>query len=202
MKMMKKILNNPFLKFLFGFIKVMIWIFVILIVLVIGIQRLFNNQVSIGSYRMFTVVTGSMMPEYDIYDVIIIKEKQPDEIRVGDDLTYLGKTGDYKDRVITHRVKKVREENGTYYYTTQGTANNTPDPEIREDQMYGIVVYRPQVLSWLSHILNNSYGLYFLVFVPIAILIFLEILDYIKEKESELSDEEENTHEKDETKNT
>ena len=37
---------------------------------------------------------------------------------------------------------------------------------------------------------------------PIAILIFLEILDYIKEKESELSDEEENTHEKDETKNT
>ena len=198
MKTMRKILNNPFLKFLFGFTKVIVWIFVILIVLVIGVQRLFNNQVSIGSYRMFTIVTGSMMPEYEVYDVIIVKEEDPKDIQVGDDLTYLGKVGDYKDKVITHRVKKIRQENGVYYFTTQGTANNTPDPEIREDQSYGTVVYRPAVLSFLRRILNNSYGLYFLVLVPIAILIFLEILDYIKEKESELSDEEERAHEKDE----
>ena len=103
---MRKILNNPFLKFLFGFTKVIVWIFVILIVLVIGVQRLFNNQVSIGSYRMFTIVTGSMMPEYEVYDVIIVKEEDPKDIQVGDDLTYLGKIGDYKDKVITHRVKK------------------------------------------------------------------------------------------------
>lgn len=198
MKTMKKILNNPFLKFLFGFVKILVWIFVILIVLVIGIQRLFNNQISIGNYRMFTVVTGSMMPEYEVYDVIIVKEKKPEDIQVGDDLTYLGKVGDYKDKVITHRVQKIRQENGTRYFTTQGIANNAPDPEVREDQSYGIVVYRPTVLSFLSCVLNNSYGLYFLVLVPIAILIFLEILDYIKEKESELSDEEEKTHEKDE----
>lgn len=186
---MKKILDNPFINFLGKIFKVIIWIFVILIVLLIGIQRLFNNQVSIGSYRMFTVVTGSMLPEYKIYDVILVKEENPSDIKIGDDVAYLGKKDDYKDKVITHRVIKKYQSDGKYYFTTQGIANNAPDPEITGDQIYGVVAYRPQLLSLLSHILNNSYGLYFLIIVPIAFLIFLEILDRIKEKERELDDE-------------
>ena len=56
MQKVKMIWNNPILKFLLGFMKIMVWVVVILVVLVIAIQRLFNNQVSLGSYRMFTVV--------------------------------------------------------------------------------------------------------------------------------------------------
>ena len=59
------------------------------------------------------------------------------------------------------------------------------NPEVEGKQVYGIVVKKLVILSFFSHILNNAYGLYFLIILPIAFLIFLEILDKIKEEENE-----------------
>lgn len=182
---MKNILNNKFIKFIFGLIKALIWIAVILIVLIIFVQRIFNNKISIGSYRMFVVVTGSMLPEYKINDVIISKEIDPSKIEIGNDVVYKGKKDSYKDKIIVHRVIKRKKIGNKYTFITKGIANPAEDPLITEDQVYGVVTYRPKILSTLSHILNNSYGLYFLIFVPTALLLFFEILDKIKEKEEE-----------------
>ena len=157
---MSKILDNKFVKILLTILKIIIWIFVILIVAVVLIQRIFDNKVSIGSYRMFTIVSGSMKPDYDIYDVVIVKQEDPENIKVGDDVAYLGKKGDFTDKIVTHRVVNTQKNNGEYTFTTRGTANNADDPEIDSSQIYGVVKYKPALLSFLSHILNNSYGLY------------------------------------------
>lgn len=186
---MSKILDNKFVKVLLTLLKIIVWIFVILIVAIVLIQRIFDNKVSIGSYRMFTIVSGSMKPDYDIYDVVIVQREDPKNIKVGDDVSYLGNKGDFTDKIVTHRVVNVENKNGKYTFTTRGTANNADDPEIDSSQIYGVVKYRPAILSFLSHVLNNSYGFYFLVFVPLAFLIFLEILDHIKSKEEEIDEE-------------
>lgn len=186
---MSKVLDNKFIKFLIKFIKVVVWIFVLLVIFVILVQRIFNNQVSIGSYRMFTVVTGSMEPVYNVGDVVISKEVDPSTIKKGDDVVYLGEKDDFKDKIVTHRVIKIEKKEGDYYFTTKGVANEYSDPVISSDQIYGKVVYRPVVLSFLSGVLNTRLGFYLLIFVPVAFLIFLEILDYIKRKEGELDEE-------------
>ena len=194
---MSKVLDNKFIKFLIKFIKVIVWIFVLLVIFVILVQRIFNNQVSIGSYRMFTVVTGSMEPVYNVGDVVISKEVDSSTIKKGDDVVYLGEKDDFKDKIVTHRVIKIENKEGDYYFTTKGVANEYSDPVISSDQIYGKVVYRPIVLSFLSSILNTRLGFYLLIFVPVAFLIFLEILDYIKRKEGE-SDEEQKEEVKEE----
>lgn len=185
---MSKVLDNKFIKFLIKFIKVVVWIFVLLVIFVILVQRIFNNQVSIGSYRMFTVVTGSMEPVYNVGDVVISKEVDPSTIKKGDDVVYLGEKDDFKDKIVTHRVIKIEKKEGDYYFTTKGVANEYSDPVISSSQLYGKVVYRPVVLSFLSGVLNTRLGFYLLIFVPVAFLIFLEILDYIKRKEGELDE--------------
>ena len=185
---MSKVLDNKFIKFLLKFIKVIVWIFVLLVIFVILVQRIFNNQVSIGSYRMFTVVTGSMDPVYKVGDVVISKEVDSSTIKKGDDVVYLGEKNDFKDKIVTHRVIKIEKKDNEYYFTTKGIANDYSDPVISSDQIYGKVVYKPVVLSFLSGILNTKLGFYLLIFVPVAFLIFLEILDYIKRKEGELDE--------------
>ena len=185
---MSKVSDNKFIKFLLKFIKVIVWIFVLLVIFVILVQRIFNNQVSIGSYRMFTVVTGSMDPVYKVGDVVISKEVDPSTIKKGDDVVYLGEKNDFKDKIVTHRVIKIEKKDNEYYFTTKGIANDYSDPVISSDQIYGKVVYKPVVLSFLSGILNTKLGFYLLIFVPVAFLIFLEILDYIKRKEGELDE--------------
>ncbi len=186
---MKKILNNKFVKVITTIFKVIVWVIAILIVAVIVMQRVFNNKVSISNFRIFTIATGSMLPEYEIGDVIIVGNKDYDKIKIGDDLVYMGEEKDYKGKIITHRVINTNYNGKEYSYTTQGISNPEPDPLVNQKQVYGVVKYKPVVLSLLSHILNNSYGFYFLVFVPIALLIFLEILDFIKEREEKIQDE-------------
>lgn len=185
---MSKVLDNKFIKFLLKFIKVAVWIFVLLVIFVILVQRIFNNRVSIGSFRMFTVVTGSMEPVYKVGEVVISKEVDPSTIKKGDDVVYLGEKNDFKDKIVTHRVIKIEKKDNEYYFTTKGIANDYSDPVISSDQIYGKVVYKPVVLSFLSGILNTKLGFYLLIFVPVAFLIFLEILDYIKRKEGELDE--------------
>lgn len=186
---MKKIMDNKFIKFIVGLIRLVVWIIAIMVVVLILVQRVFNNKIALGNYRIFTIASGSMLPEYKIMDVILVGSKDYDKIKVGDDLVYMGKVDSYKDKIITHRVINVENNNGVYKYTTKGINNPLEDPIVDQSQVYGVVKYKTVVLSFLSGIMNNSYGFYFLVFVPVAFLIFLEIIDFIKGKEEELDEE-------------
>ena len=186
---MKKFLDNKFVKIFMGIIKVAVWIAAILIVVVIVTQRVFDNKAAVGDYRIFTIATGSMIPVYNISDVILVGSKDYDKIKIGDDLVYMGEQDTYKGKIITHRVINIENKDGTYYYTTKGVNNPLEDPVVSQNQVYGVVLYKTVFLTFFSHILNNPYGFYFLIFVPIALLIFLEILDYIKEREEKVEDE-------------
>ena len=60
------------------------------------VQRVTNNDFSIGGIRIFTIVTGSMEPKYKIGDVLIAKETEPSKIKIGDAISYLAKKSQLK----------------------------------------------------------------------------------------------------------
>lgn len=187
--MLKKLRENKLLKFLFKAIKVIVTLLIILVVALIVIQRVFNNKVSVGGYRIFTIITESMVPEYKVNDVIISKEIDASEIKIGDDVVYLGKEDTFKDKIITHRVIEIDDSESIRKFTTQGIANTGVDPEIDETQIYGVVIGKSVILSTISKLVNNSIGFYFLILVPAVFLIFLEIIDFIKDKKEEDNDD-------------
>lgn len=187
---MKKLKQNKLLKFIFGTIKALLTLAIILVVTVIVVQRIFNNNVSVGGYRIFTIITESMAPEYKVFDVIISKTTDAAKIKVGDDVVYKGTEGTFADKIITHRVIDIEKNDDTYNFTTQGIANTAPDPIINESQIYGVVVQKSVILSTISKLVNNSYGFYFLVLIPLAILVFSEVIDFVKPKTENNNDDE------------
>ena len=46
----------------------------------------------------------------------------------------------------------------------------------------GKVVHKLLLLSLISKVINNTYGFYFLIFVPLVVVIFLEVMESIEEK--------------------
>ena len=70
--------------------------------------------------------------------------------------------------------------------------------KIEYDQILGKVLKKSTLLSLLSHVVNNAYGFYFIIFVPFAILLFFEINDIMKEKKliKEAKEKKEDTKEK------
>ena len=174
--MFEKIKDNKFLRFLGNFLYIILVILVLLILLVVALQRFSNNTIALGGFRIFNILTGSMEPEYGVGDIILTKEVEPKEIKVGDDITYLGKEGDFNGKIVTHRVRAViPSETGEYKFITQGLTNDIADPEITASQVHGKVIYKTVILSFISGLVNNLYSMYFVIFIPIAIIIFINI---------------------------
>ena len=85
-KIMKKIL-----KIGLKVVKVLLACLIVLFTAVILLQRFSNSSFSVGGYRIFAVVTGSMEPVYSVGDVLLCKSIDTNKLKVGDDVTYLGK---------------------------------------------------------------------------------------------------------------
>lgn len=151
----------------------MIYIFllVILIILIIFavVQKTSDNRKSIGGIKIFTVITGSMIPVYDIGDILIVKEVLPEEIKVEDDIVYQGEKGSFKGKTITHRVISIKKkEDGNYGIITKGVANFSQDPEINQTQVLGKVIFNVSIISFILKIITN---IYVWMFIPVIILI-------------------------------
>ena len=171
--------------------KFIIFLVLILYLVFILIQRVSGNQ-SIFGYRIFSVATGSMIPKYNVNDVLAIKEINTDELKVGDDITYLGNKLDVNGRIVTHRIIEIKEEKGEKIYITKGINNVTEDPSIKDNQIYGKVIGKIPVITEINHIVKNQYGFFFLIFVPLVAVIFLEIADTVTEIKTEKKKVEDN----------
>lgn len=176
--------NNKVLKIFLMMIKLVMTLLVVGIFVIIFLQRVSSNRVNLGGISLYTVVSESMIPEYKIYDMIFTREIDIEDIKVGDDVVYLGEDGDFKDKIVTHRVIEVKQEGGKYIFKTKGINNDLEDPEITGEQVLGKVLYKSVILSFLSRIVNNIYGFYFLIFIPLVVIIFLEIVEALDERKS------------------
>lgn len=174
---MKKLKNNKHLKFISKIVNVIFIIFALAFILTVYLQRFSDNKMSFFDYRMFTVVTRSMEPIYTVGDVLLAKDVPPSEIKVGDAISYRGTTGDVKGKIITHEVVGIEQDsNGDYLFRAKGKENVIEDPTIYEDQLYGIIVHKIKILSFIYRIVSTQLGFYFCIIVPLILVIGYEIV--------------------------
>lgn len=185
---MKK--ENSFVGVLGKILYGVLFVFTVLILLVVVIQRLSNNNLTFGGYRMFNIISESMVPEYNIGDILLAKEVLPEELKVGDNVTYLGKEGNFEGRIVTHQIISINNQNNNYIIQTKGIANDAPDPTINFDQVYGKVIYKFVLLSFIGKIATNLYGFYILVFIPLALLMAIKIREILQSLDDEENEKE------------
>ena len=142
-------------------------IMALILTMVIVLQRISANNQSIGGYKIFRVITGSMEPEYEVGEVVISKEVNPKDIKVGDDIVYLGRVGEYSGKIIMHNVVAIdTDENGDLIFHAKGLqSNSVEDPQITEDQIYGVVTYRSSILTILYDLATNIYSIFAIVII-------------------------------------
>ena len=161
-------------------------IFVSLFLLTVLIQRFSNNKFSIGGIRLFTVLSESMEPVYKVWDIVIVNKVEPSKIKIGDDVTYLGKESNLSGLIVTHRVISEREENGVKYFTTKGIANNIEDPEIEYNDIYGKVSYHTIIFIFVGRLMTNIV-VYYLLFIAVGVSFAYEVVSsfIIKDEDDE-----------------
>lgn len=182
---MKKIFENKVFKIVTGCIKAFLVIVLISYIGLIMIQRFSGNK-SIMGYRFFTIATASMKGVYDINDVIIVEDYDTSLLNVGDDVTYIGNRAGLEGKIITHRIIKVEDEsNGGKIFTTKGVSSPNEDPPIRDSQILGKVYGKLPFITQINHIVRSNVGFFSLVFVPLVLIIILEILQSVTDYQLE-----------------
>ena len=165
------------LKIISNIVYVIVFIIILALLIVVALQRFSNNNISLGGIRIFNVSTGSMIPKYEVGDILISKTIDPKDIKVGDDVVYMGEKGDFAGKIVTHQVIGINEENGELKFHTKGIANDLEDPVVSQNQIYGVIVYKIVTLSLISKAINNMFVFFFLVFIPLAILIYIKAME-------------------------
>jgi len=163
-------------------IKAIVTLFIVFVVSTIFIQRISDNKINLGGISIYTIITQSMEPKYNVGDMVFSKKVDTSTLKVGDDVVYMGKEGDFSGKIVTHQIIKIEVINNVKYYHTKGINNNVEDPRITNDQIMGKVFMKGRILSLISKIINNEYGFYFVIFVPFVLLVSMEIIDIVEEK--------------------
>lgn len=175
---------------IWAIIRAILTVVLVALLVVVVTQRVSNNKMAVAGFRIFTVVTESMKPKYLVGDAIVTKTIEPSEIKVGDDITYLGMAESFKDKIVTHRVINIEKgEDGIYIFETKGIANPKADPKINESQIFGKVIYKIKSISYVNGIIGNLYGMYFAIFIPFGLILFIEYILYRRDRDEEIEEE-------------
>ena len=151
------------MKSVFNVLIIMISILLIVLNAIILYNKfiLKKDLMSFGGYSMLVVVSGSMEPEIETDDLIIIKKV--DEYEENDIVTY-----QKNNHLITHRIVRI-EEDKIY---TKGDHNNTEDEPITADCIQGKVVKNVKAIGklWNTHIITTAIVIILVIYFIAVIL--------------------------------
>ena len=96
----------------------------------ISIKILKHDYSNVFGYTLFEVISGSMSPEIQKGDLILVKLDT--DYKKGDIISYKSKDGVF----VTHRIIEIKDG----VYITKGDSNNTIDTPVKKDMIAGKVV--------------------------------------------------------------
>lgn len=154
---------------------------VILAILLVGVRL-----VGITPY---TVLSGSMEPNYHVGSLIYVSKTDPEALQVKDPVTYRMSDGN----VVTHRIVEVLEDPVSgICYRTKGDANNVVDGALLYPaNVIGKPVFTIPYLGYVSWFVQNPPGTYIAIGGCLLILALTTLTDVLfpEKKEPEEPDE-------------
>ena len=150
--------------------------------------RIMGESPSVFGYSSYYVLTKSMEPEIMAGDIILCKTTEPENLKVGDIITYVGEKGELKNKIITHKIVEINDGS----FVTQGVANDITDPPIEKSQILARYVVTVPLAGKLFSLINSKFGFVFLIAIPLCVLIVNEVSIIVKafkeDKEEHLSE--------------
>ena len=167
MKKLKKLWNI--------FTTVLTVIAILLAVALVGV-RLFGFQV-------FSVLSGSMEPEYHVGSLIYVKEVDYHELKSGDVITFMLD----EDLVATHRIVDVcpdQDDPSVLRYQTKGDANEAADGTlVHYKNVIGTPVFTIPYLGYVADFIQKPPGTYAAIAIGAVLLALMFLPDLFREEE-------------------
>ena len=166
---------NKYIKFILKTISTLIVLGAIaLAILMVGIKLL--------GFQIYTVISGSMEPNYHVGSLIYVKQVNPSTLKKNDTITF--KLG--TDTIATHRIIEIvyDEDTTKYSFRTKGDANDNPDANlVPQDKILGKTMYTVPYLGYLATYIQNYPGNIVAICIALFLILVVIIIDIATEEE-------------------
>lgn len=131
---------------------------------------------NLGGYFPLIILTDSMFPEIKGGDLIFCRTAEPEDIAVGDVISFFDPAGNGSS-MVTHRVVEVTQEDGSLAWKTQGDANNVADSAlVPAENLVGVYCTRIAGAGNIAMFMQTTQGLILCVICPIAVLVGYDVI--------------------------
>lgn len=160
--------------YILGTILSLILVLILIMNLTIVIKAYINPD-RIPSFlgkKLFIVETDSMKPLFNGGDLIVTKNVDVKDLKVGDVISYReGKV------VVTHRIEKINTEEDKLSFITKGDANNTEDIKpVSAESVESIYWFRVRNMGKVSMFMQTPIGMMIFIGLPVLGFIAYDIL--------------------------
>lgn len=132
-------------------------------------------------FSMYTIVSPSMTPNINVYDIVIDKKVENfEELKVGDVITFISTSSISNGMTITHRIVDIIETESGTKYKTKGDNNLTADYSlVTQDKIIGKVKFRIPQLGRVQFFLSSKGGWLIIILIPALIIILSDVFKLI-----------------------
>jgi len=133
-------------------------------------------------YSFFSVKTSSMVPTYPVGSVVITKKVNTNTLKAGDVITFYSDDPIISGIPNTHRIIAIgKDKEGKTYFITKGDNNPTADKyPVYEAKVIGKVQGSIGSLGSILGKFKNRYAMFFLLIVPIVLIVVFELKNITK----------------------
>lgn len=147
----------------------------IIIILVVAFAMMMVG-VKLFGIQIYTVLSGSMEPEYKVGSLIYVVDTDIDSLKENDVITFK-----ITDKVVaTHRIVKIVNEENETKYRTQGDANDFVDENlVSTESIIGKPIFTIPYMGYVATFMQTSSGRIFSCIVFAILMIVVIVIDSI-----------------------
>ena len=181
-KKVKKVLNYIGKVLSYASIVLLVIIGAFLLYYLFTMQKYKNDPKFKPEVSLYTIISGSMEPAIHVYDVVVnLAVKSPEDIKVGDVITFESTSSISNGLTVTHRVQDIKIVNGRYEYVTKGDYNPVADSSTAKyENVLGKVAFKIPQLGRVQFIVASKAGWFLIVLLPAMGVIIYDVIKLIK----------------------
>lgn len=161
---------------------VVLFLIAVFLIFYIVTNQVAKNKGENPLISVYTIVSESMVPTIDVYDIIIdTRVNDPSSLKEGDIITFRSNFIDTDGYTITHRIISIDNTSGETRYYTKGDHNSRQDEGyITFDNIVGKVVYIVPKIGKIQAFVSSKFGWLLIIFIPAVGIIIMDVFRLIK----------------------
>lgn len=145
--------------------------FATLVVALVAIVAIGLVGMRLTGFKTFTVMSGSMEPEYPVGAMIYVRPVDYHDLKVGDVISYVA--NDDKT-IVTHRIVAIEvdpNDSSVWRFQTQGDANTSADAKlVHYKNVLGTPAITVPLIGYVAHNIQQPPGIYITLVVGTLLL--------------------------------